>query len=80
MIIDGTKKKKKPEFSVTYTDKLGKEHHGKAMSSYECEDESFSCHSSFNDLYQTVELDCLRYGEIHTSFGEYTVDLSKSKL
>lgn len=77
LLMDALKKSKKPKFSVTYTDKAGKLHRGERRCDYDHTDNTFSYDASFGNSTQQVYLDSLSYGEISTSFGEYTVDLTK---
>ena len=44
---------------------------------YSNEDECFSLDTSFGSMTQVVALPRLRRGEINTSFGEYTIDLTQ---
>ena len=43
---------------------------------YHIDGDSFCFNGSFGDQYQFVEMNCLSKGEINTSFGDYTVDLT----
>lgn len=51
-------------------------HHRKFQNDYAVDENCFSYDASFGTCTQIVQLDKLRYGEISTSFGEYTVDLT----
>ncbi len=76
LFVDALDKAKRPVFNVTYTDKTGKQHHGRPKNDYKMGKASFSYETSFGSAQQLVNLDLLNYGKISTSFGEYTVDLS----
>lgn len=52
-------------------------HHGKLQNDYTVDGDHFSYSASFGSSMQIVQLEKLRCGEISTSFGEYTVDLSQ---
>lgn len=54
-------------------------HHKKFQNDYTIGEDSFSYDASFGSCTQTVQLEKLRSGEISTSFGEYTVDLTQIK-
>jgi len=76
LLVDGLRKSRKPGFQVTCTDKNGKSHHGKTTNNYEVGEASFCYNASFSEAVQPVSLDILRSGDVSTSFGEYTVDLT----
>lgn len=77
LLVDALKKSRKPKFSMTYTDKTGKVHRGECHNDYEYTADTFTYSASFGNSRQQVYLDTLAQGEISTSFGEYTVDLTQ---
>ena len=79
LIIDGIKKSNKPKLNISYTDKFGKKHYGEYSNNFEYGDDYFSYSTSFGNAIQTIDLEQLKWGEISTNFGEYTVDLSDIK-
>lgn len=69
------KKKHKLPFAI-YTDRHGKQHRGTILNDYSVTDHSFRYEASFGDSKQNVFMEHLLYGDISTSFGDYTVDLT----
>ena len=76
LLADAFRKKKHTSSFVTYTDRYGKEHHGKVCNTYTAEETSFSYEAAFVSNRQNVLLDTLTHGDISICFGEYTVDFS----
>ena len=73
VLIDALRKPEKSKFQFQY--------HGNANDSnprhdYQCTEDSFEFNGSFGDYHQNVELARLSNGEINTSFGDFTLDLS----
>ena len=76
LFVDAMGKAKKPVYSVTYTDRFGKEHQGTVKNNLDVDQNNFTYESSFGSSQQMVNMDLLNFGEITTSFGDYTIDLS----
>ena len=74
LLVDAFKKKSKPHISIKPSGAACNS--GNTRHRYETGVDSFIYHAGFGSNRQTVKLPYLRSGEIHTSFGEYTVDLS----
>lgn len=72
LLVDALRKKKKPSCHFHYN-KSGK---NKPMQSYDTDEDSFDFSASFGENHQFVSLPLLRSGDISTSFGEYSVNLS----
>ena len=77
LLVQVFRREKKPVFSVTYTGEDGKHHSIRNRTSYQHTLDTFTFSGSFSSNRQLVELDTLRQGSISTSFGEFTVDLSR---
>ena len=71
LLIDALRKPKKPMFQFIH-----KGDDKKQQSSCTVDGECFDCSMSFGEKTQRIELPRLSGGEISTSFGDYTVDLS----
>lgn len=76
LLLDAFRKPKKSKCKVTYTDKFGKTHTGTRQHNYESTEKTFRFDGSFGSNQQQVILPIMEYGEINTSFGDFTVDLS----
>ena len=73
LLIEALRKKKKPGCHFHYNGKTGRH---KQTNSYEAGEDSFDFSASFGENHQFVQLPVLRSGQVSTSFGEYSVDLS----
>ena len=73
MLMDALRKPKKPKFQFNYHGNTGDSNF---KHTYECSDDQFEFNGAFGDFFQKVELSQLSHGEINTSFGDFTVDLS----
>ena len=73
LLLEALRKPKRPMFQFHYS---GKDENSNTRCSYEVSGDGFEFSGSFGDLYQNVELPLLDHGEIDTSFGDFTVDLS----
>lgn len=73
LLMDALRKPKKPKFEFNYN---GNDGNPNTRCDYQVTDDSFDFNGAFGDLYQNVELSRLDHGEINTSFGDFTVDLS----
>ena len=72
LLVDAFKKPRKPHASVTHNGAP----HSKNKDDYQLTSEGFELDASFGASTKLVSLPLLRYGDISTSFGDYTVDLS----
>jgi predicted membrane protein len=75
LVVDSLRKPQKPMFSFSYN-KDGKE---VGTEEFSTGSNSFEFKASFTQADRTVSLSQLQRGSIHTSFGDYTVDLSGVK-
>lgn len=73
LLVDALRKPKKSKIHVTYN---GNKHQNGGKSDYTLDAEHFTYSNSFGEGTQFVELSRLSSGEIRTSFGDYTIDLS----
>lgn len=73
LLLEALRKPKRPMFQFNYQ---SKDESSNTRCSYEVSEDGFEFNGSFGDLYQNVELPVLDHGEINTSFGDFTVDLS----
>lgn len=71
LLIDALRKPKKPRFKLIH-----KGDDNKTQSSCTVDGEYFDCSLSFGEETRRIDLPRLSGGEISTSFGDYTVDLS----
>ena len=69
VLADATKRPKKSTISFT--------NHGKQNCDYSCDQDSFVFDASFGSMTQVVTIHRLRHGDIDTSFGKYTIDLTQ---
>ena len=76
LLVDALRKSRHPKFTASYTDKNGNVHHGKLKNNFTVEGNCFDYSASFGSSTQYVQLEKLKQGDISTSFGEFTVDLS----
>lgn len=76
ILVDSLRKSKQPKFTASYTDKNGNIHHGMCKDNYTVDGNRFDYSTAFGSSTQCIQLEKLQYGDISTSFGEYTVDLS----
>ena len=72
LLVDAFKKPRKPRVSVKHNGV----HHRKHKDDYQLDAEGFELDACFGESTKLVSLPLLRYGDISTSFGDYTVDLS----
>ncbi len=72
LLVDAFKKPRKPHVSVKHNGV----HHGRHKDDYRLDAEGFELDACFGASSRLVSLPLLRYGDISTSFGDYTVDLS----
>ena len=68
LVVDALKKPRKPRFKMN--------HSGSPRNQFQYLPEGFEYSSSFGEHTQHVNLEKLSRGDISTSFGEFTVDLS----
>ena len=73
LLVDSLRKGKH-RHHANVTDNM---HHRKSLNDYSTDGDRFSYDASFGSCTQIIQLEKLRFGEISTSFGEYTVDLSQ---
>ncbi len=73
LLVDALRKPAKSKIHVTYNG--NKNRHG-GKSDYTLDAEHFTYSNSFGESTQFVELSRLSSGDISTSFGDYTIDLS----
>ena len=73
LLLDALRKPKGPMFRFNYR---GKDENANTRCNYEVHENGFEFHGAFGDLHQNVELSLLEQGEIHTSFGDFTLDLT----
>ncbi len=71
LLVDAFKKPRKPRVSVKHNGV-----HRKHKDNYQLDAEGFELDACFGESTKLVSLPILRYGDISTSFGDYTVDLS----
>lgn len=71
LLADALKKPHKPKFHVIHNGDSKKPRHN-----FNIKDDSFDYSASFGEAVQFISLPCLSSGDISTSFGSYTVDLS----
>lgn len=71
LLVDAFKKPRKPRVSVKHNGV-----HRKHKDNYQLDAEGFELDACFGESTKLVSLPLLRYGDISTSFGDYTVDLS----
>jgi len=71
LLADALRKKKQSTFHISQNDG-----NNPGENKFSVEGDSFTFHSSFSQSTQCVCMDRFRFGEIHTSFGDYNVDLS----
>ena len=76
LLVDVMRKRKKGRFHIHYTDKNGNTHTGERREELDLEEDGFSYDASFGESTQKVTLERMQEGEINTSFGAYTVDLT----
>lgn len=76
LLADALRKNKRKSWVSKYAGKFGKASHTKVQNDYSVNGDCFSYDASFGNSIQPVQLEKLRFGEISTNFGEYTVDLS----
>ena len=74
LLADLPRKPKKGHASFTHSGEQNK-----AKRQFELHDQSFEYTASFGDGSQSVSLETLEEGEIHCSFGDYTVNLGEVK-
>jgi predicted membrane protein len=74
LLADLPNKPKKSHATFTHSGERSK-----AKRQFELHEQSFEYTASFGDGRQGVALDTLEEGEIHCSFGDYTVDLGEVK-
>ena len=73
VLTNALRKPKTPRFQFQYHGNEGK---NTPRHNFECSDEDFEFNAAFGSITQPVELKRLHSGEISTSFGDFTVDLS----
>ena len=71
LLLDAIRKPKNPKIKLIH-----KGEHGKAQSQCEIDGEQFDCSMSFGEETRYIRLPRLSGGDISTSFGDYTVDLT----
>lgn len=71
ILVDALKKKGRSRWHFRHN---GKDKANK-QDDLKLDKESFSYHSKFNSGHQYIHLPLLSYGEVHTNFGDCTVDL-----
>jgi len=71
LLVDAFKRPKRPTFRVKNRDKSNK-----MNKEYRVGADNFQYNASFGENSQLINMALLAYGEISTSFGEYTIDLS----
>ena len=74
LLADLPRKSKKSHATFTHSGERSK-----AKRQFELHEQSFEYTASFGDGRQGIALDILEEGEIHCSFGDYTVDLGEVK-
>lgn len=73
LLVDSIRKAN-AKSSVTH--KVGVPHIETTRNNLEYTDQGFRYSTSFGESHQIITLDTMRYGEVSTSFGDYTVDLT----
>ena len=73
MLVDALRKPKKPKFEFNYN--VGHGSQG-AKNHFHTDGDSFQLDAAFGDQTRLITMPLLKSGEINTSFGDYTVDLS----
>ena len=73
VLMDALRRPKKSKFQFEYH---GNNENTKTKCDYEVTDTTFDFNGAFGNLYQNIQLSVLEHGEINTSFGDFTVDLS----
>lgn len=68
LLVDALKKPKKPKVQIS--------RNGQVQNSLKLDADTFEYHAAFGEGRERICLPVLRAGKIHTSCGEYTVDLS----
>lgn len=80
LFVDGLRKSKRSSVRYYYS---GKDEnswkHGKPFMDYDADNDHFEYSASFSSHNQLIQLDTMRGGNIKTSFGDYTLDLSGVK-
>lgn len=75
LLADALRKPRKPKFSFEYNSDDNSKNRSQQRG-YSADGNHFSYHASFGEESQYVGLPHLAYGQIHTGFGDYMVDLS----
>lgn len=70
ILVDALKKKNKSHWHFRHKGKKEK------YENFQLGKDSFAYHSKFNEGHQYISLPVLAYGEVHTNFGDCTIDLT----
>lgn len=68
LLVDALKKPRKPHFSI--------KHNRKQKDDYRIDGDTFEMNGCFGEATKFISMSQLRHGQISTSFGDYTADLS----